>query len=179
MERCACVPDNTLECNKEDGYCKCKQGFYGSRCENECVGHLHCPLNSNNCLCPTSLEAKIEQLKVNKDHLEQQIEAATKNKNHLIVQLAGVGVVVILMFLALLVYKYKLSSRQLKQDSVRYMNERRTEFNNSLYDGVRTSNANDSTKAILRDSTTESSNLYQKVTDGLLRRELANESNLV
>lgn len=48
---CDCVAANTQECNKVSGNCTCKDGWTGSRCEedvDECLNSgYQCPTNSD------------------------------------------------------------------------------------------------------------------------------------
>lgn len=138
--------NNTIECNKEDGYCRCKDRFYGVRCENECTGVLKCPnKNSINCTCELSVEQKIvkthedgrahveQRVKETKDHFEQKLDEIRGSKNNLVVCL--IGLLVVVASLCLLVFHALTRTKKLKNElrtfSVRYV---RNEFGNPFYE---------------------------------------------
>lgn len=58
-QNCTCSTENTKECNPEDGFCVCKDQFYGLNCESYCEEpwSLICLNNSTQeCKCENELD---------------------------------------------------------------------------------------------------------------------------
>lgn len=138
--KCLCNEQNTSECNKETGDCKCKNSFYGVFCEHECTGELICE-GSSNCKC------KIE----GRSSADKNIDASTdslafkrdpnltdsKNNHGLIFSLIALLVVIISLSMVSL-YRYKMKTKKLKRDlkniQVRYSTGGSSDqFDNPVY----------------------------------------------
>lgn len=139
-----CDQQNTLECNKHNGDCRCKESYFGIFCERRCSnGKLVCNANdSYSCTCVIDIKT-VTDMTDNTLSLKREGQPGSDqgSSNHgLIFSLLGLLVVTISLSM-LLFYKYKVKTRKLKRDlenySIRYHNggSSNDQFVNPLYGG--------------------------------------------
>ena len=136
--KCLCWTNNTLECSKINGDCRCKDGFYGIFCENHCNGNLTCSKTDGyDCHCEKAVTDIIAD---NSLSLKRESEkVAEQSSNHGLI-FSLIGLLVVTMSLSMLLfYKYKVKTRKLKRDlesySIRYHNggNSNDQFVNPMY----------------------------------------------
>lgn len=79
LRKCNCNEKNTLECDKGTGQCMCKERFYGTHCENECIGKLTCGYG-NYCTCE-KLEHVLDEIERKFAENEERFEKSKKKSD--------------------------------------------------------------------------------------------------